>query len=174
RQFTRPLNELSNQFNILLSAIAGAESVFNVMDEEQEEMDETRAVDLPTTTGHFIFDQVSFGYEDATILKQISLEARPGETVAFVGHTGAGKTTIINLISRFYNYDEGKLTLDGIDLNDIKRSSLRQHMAFVLQDSFLFNGTILENIRYGRLNATDQEVIAAAKDANAHDFISSL
>jgi len=174
RQFTRPLNELSNQFNILLSAIAGAERVFNVMDEEQEEIDESHAVDLPTTTGHFIFDHVSFGYEETTILNQISLEAQSGETVAFVGHTGAGKTTIINLISRFYNYDDGKLTLDGIDLKDIKRSSLRQHMAFVLQDSFLFHGTIRENIRYGCLNATDQEVVAAAKDANAHDFISSL
>lgn len=174
RQFTRPLNELSNQFNILLSAIAGAERVFNVMDEEPEEMDESHAVHLPTTTGHFQFDHVSFGYEETTILKQISLEARPGETIAFVGHTGAGKTTIINLISRFYNYDDGKLTLDGIDLKEIRRSSLRQHMAFVLQDSFLFQGTIRENIRYGRLNATDQEVIAAAKDANAHAFIKRL
>lgn len=158
----------------MLSAIAGAERVFNVIDEEQEETDESEAVNLPTTTGHFVFDRVSFGYEDTTILKGISLEAKPGETVAFVGHTGAGKTTIINLIARFYNYDDGKLTLDGIDLKDIKRSSLRQHMAFVLQDSFLFHGTIRENIRYGRLNATDKDVIDAAKDANAHDFIAKL
>src|SRR5699024_11763376 len=99
---------------------------------------------------------------------------QPGETVAFVGQTGSGKTTIINLISRFYNYDDGKLILDGIDLKDIKRSSLRQHMAVVLQDSFLFHGTIRENIRYGRLNATDQEVVKAAKRANAHDFITRL
>src|SRR5699024_6932816 len=131
RQFTRPLNELSNQFNILLSAIACAERVFNVLDEEQEETDEKDAVDLPETNGHFIFDHVHFGYEDTTILKDISLEASPGETIAFVGHTGAGKTTIINLLSRFYNYESGKLTLDGIDIKNIKRSSLRKHMAFV-------------------------------------------
>lgn len=174
RQFTRPLNQLSNQFNILLSAIAGAERVFNVLDEEQEETDEKEAVSLPETHGHFVFDRVRFGYKDTTILKDISLEAKPGETIAFVGHTGAGKTTIINLISRFYNYDAGKLSLDGIDIKNIKRSSLRKHMAFVLQDSFLFYGTIRENIRYGRLDATDQEIIKACKDANAHDFISRL
>lgn len=174
RQFTRPINELSNQFNILLSAIAGAERVFNVMDEEQEETDESEAVDLPETRGHIIFDHVRFGYEETTILKDISLEAKPGETIALVGHTGAGKTTIINLISRFYNYDDGKLTLDGIDIKSIRRSSLRKHMAFVLQDSFLFQGTIRENIRYGRLDATDLEIIQAAKDANAHDFVSLL
>ncbi|MBU5468500.1 ABC transporter ATP-binding protein/permease [Virgibacillus sp. MSJ-26] len=174
RQFTRPLNELSNQFNVLLSAIAGAERVFNVIDEEPEELDEEKAVDLPTTQGHFIFDNMSFGYEDELILKNIDLEAKPGETIAFVGHTGAGKTTIINLIARFYNYNSGSITLDGIELNTIKRSSLRQHMAFVLQDSFLFEGTVKDNIRYGRLDATDQEVVRAAKDANAHDFIVKL
>lgn len=174
RQFTRPLNELSNQFNILLSAIAGAERVFNVMDEKQEETDEDSAKVLPETMGHLMFDDVSFAYEDTPILDHITFEASPGETVAFVGHTGAGKTTIINLIARFYNYDAGKISLDGVDIKDIKRSSLRQHMGFVLQDSFLFKGTILENIRYGRLNATDEEVIEAAKNANAHDFISRL
>lgn len=174
RQFTRPLNELSNQFNILLSAIAGAERVFNVMDEEKEERDEKTAKVLTTTKGHLVFDNVTFAYEDDVIIDKISFEAQPGKTVAFVGHTGAGKTTIINLISRFYNYDSGKITLDGIDLKNITRSSLRQHMAFVLQDAFLFQGTIRENIRYGNLDATDEEVILAAKDANAHDFIMKL
>lgn len=174
RQFTRPLNELSNQFNILLSAVAGAERVFNVMDEKQEETDEQDAEVLPETTGHITFDDVSFAYEDTPILNHITFEANPGETVAFVGHTGAGKTTIINLIARFYNYDEGRVALDGVDIKDIKRSSLRQHMAFVLQDSFLFKGTIMENIRYGRLDATDAEVIEAAEKANAHDFVSQL
>src|SRR5699024_10817403 len=106
------------------------------------------------------------------ILKQISFEAKPGESIAFIGHTGAGKTTIINLISRFYNYDTGKISLDGYDIKDIKRSSLRSHMAFVLQDSFLFHGTIRENIRYGRLDATAEEGEQAAIRANAHEFIS--
>lgn len=174
RQFTRPLNELSNQFNILLSAIAGAERVFQVMDEEQEELDEKDALEINATNGHIVFKDVCFGYENEQVIDHINFEAKPGQTVAFVGHTGAGKTTIINLISRFYNYDSGKITLDGIDIKDIKRSSLRQHMAFVLQDAFLFQGTIRENIRYGRLDATDEEVITAAKNANAHEFIMKL
>src|SRR5699024_5418804 len=118
RQFTRPLNELSNQFNILLTA----ERVFTIMDEKPEEMDEQDAKELPSTLGHVVFDQVSFGYEDTPILKQISFEAKPGESIAFIGHTGAGKTTIINLISRFYNYDTGKISLDGYDIKYIKRS----------------------------------------------------
>ncbi|MGM0942467.1 MAG: ABC transporter ATP-binding protein [Bacillota bacterium] len=174
RQFTRPLNELSNQFNILLSAVAGAERVFGVLDEKQEEADEITARSIDRTNGNIVFDHVSFGYEESIILNNINLEAASGETVALVGHTGAGKTTIINLISRFYNYDKGEIRLDGIPLKNIKRSSLRKHMAFVLQDSFLFHTTIRENIRYGRLEATDAEVTQAAKDANAHDFINKL
>ncbi|GGK04950.1 putative ABC transporter ATP-binding protein YfiC [Lentibacillus kapialis] len=174
RQFTRPLNELSNQFNILLSAVAGAERVFNIIDEEQEETDETSARTIESTDGRVAFDKVTFAYEDTPILKDISFTAHPGQTVAFVGHTGAGKTTIINLISRFYNYGSGSITLDGIDLKDIKRSSLRKHMAFVLQDAFLFHATIKENIRYGKLDASDDAIIRAAKDANAHDFIKQL
>ncbi|WP_337017327.1 ABC transporter ATP-binding protein [Oceanobacillus massiliensis] len=174
RQFTRPLNELSNQFNLLLSAIAGAERVFSVMDEPQEELDEADTVEISTTKGNLKFDHVQFGYEDTAILKDISFEAKSGQTVAFVGHTGAGKTTIINLISRFYNYDGGRILLDGIELKQIKRSNLRKHMAFVLQDAFLFHGTIRENIRYGRLDAADEEVENAARDANAHEFIINL
>lgn len=174
RQFTRPLNELSNQFNMLLSAIAGAERVFNVMDESQEELDEIDAIDINDTNGHVVFSNVSFGYENSKTLDNISFEARPGETIALVGHTGAGKTTIINLISRFYNYDSGLITLDGLDIKKIKRSSLRSHMALVLQDPFLFHGTIRENIRYGKLTASDLDVEEAAKNANAYEFISHL
>lgn len=174
RQFTRPLNELSNQFNILLSAVAGAERVFSVLDEKREESDEENASELDQVEGYFQFKDVSFSYNDTPVLKNIQLEVQPGETVAFVGHTGAGKTTLINLISRFYNYEEGKILLDNRELKNIKRSSLRSHMAFVLQDTFLFSTTVRENIRYGKLDATDEAVELAAKSANAHHFIERL
>lgn len=175
RQFTRPLNELSNQFNQLLSAVAGAERVFDIMDEDREELDEKHAIAIEEPDGHVVFRHVTFAYnKDEVVLDDISFEAKPGETVAFVGHTGAGKTTVINLISRFYNYNGGQILLDGIDLKSIKRSSLRKHMAFVLQDAFLFQGTIRENIRYGKLDATDDEIIEAARLANAHSFIMKL
>ncbi|MEI3612831.1 ABC transporter ATP-binding protein [Pseudogracilibacillus sp. SO30301A] len=174
RQFTRPLNELSNQFNILLSAVAGAERVFSVLDEKREESDEENASKLDQVKGYFQFKDVSFSYEDTPVLKNIQLEVQPGDTVAFVGHTGAGKTTLINLISRFYNYEEGKILLDNQELRNIKRSSLRSHMAFVLQDTFLFSTTVRENIRYGKLDATDEDVELAAKRANAHHFIERL
>ncbi|MEG6573742.1 ABC transporter ATP-binding protein [Caldibacillus debilis] len=174
RQFTRPLNDLSNQFNLLLSAVAGAERVFQVLDEPEEETDEENAVEPPAIRGHVKFEKVTFSYGDGPVLKDISFEAKPGETVALVGHTGAGKTTIIHLLSRFYDCDGGKITVDGRDIRSVKRSSLREHMAFVPQDTFLFRGTVKENIRYGRLDATDEEVVQAAKDANAHDFIMKL
>lgn len=175
RQFTRPLNELSNQFNQLLAAIAGAERVFDIIDEPSEELDEEDAIEIDEPKGNIEFRNVDFAYdEDETVLKNISFNVKAGETVAFVGHTGAGKTTIINLISRFYNYDRGQILLDGRELKNIKRSSLRKHMGFVLQDAFLFEGTIRENIRYGRLEATDEEIVEAAKNANAHSFIMKL
>ncbi len=174
RQFTRPLNELSNQFNILLSAIAGAERVFDVLDTLPETKDEKNAKELSKIKGHFEFKDVTFAYKNTKTLNQLNFSVLPGETIAFVGHTGAGKSTIFNLILRFYNYQSGSITLDGIELKNIKRANLRTHMSFVLQDSFLFSGTIKENIRYGRLNATDDEVVEAAKKANAHDFISHL
>ncbi|RLL45084.1 ABC transporter ATP-binding protein [Oceanobacillus piezotolerans] len=174
RQFTRPLNELSNQFNLLLSAIAGAERVFHVLDEPMEEIDEENAIEYKIQKGHIEFRDVTFAYEDKPILKNISFEAKPNETIAFVGHTGAGKTTIINLISRFYNYDSGNIMIDGMNIQKIKRASLRKHMAFVLQESFLFKGTIKENIRYGKLDASDEDIIQAATDANAHEFIMKL
>ncbi|WP_379162029.1 ABC transporter ATP-binding protein [Paenibacillus sp. sgz5001063] len=172
RQFTRPLNDLANQWNTLLSAIAGAERVFEVLDEGAEAKDEGAAVRLDHVEGSVKFSGVSFSYDDgADTLQDISFEAKPGEMIALVGPTGAGKTTLIGLLSRFYDPDKGSITLDGRDLSSIRRESLRSHMAFVLQDSFLFKGTIRDNIRYGRLDASDEEVEEAAKLANAHSFI---
>ncbi|WP_379140676.1 ABC transporter ATP-binding protein [Paenibacillus sp. sgz500992] len=172
RQFTRPLNDLANQWNTLLSAIAGAERVFEVMDEETEAKDEGAAVSLEQVEGAVTFKDVSFSYDGgADTLQNISFEAKPGEMIALVGPTGAGKTTLIGLLSRFYDPSKGRITLDGMDLSSIRRESLRSQMAFVLQDSFLFKGTIRDNIRYGRLDATDEEVEQAAKLANAHSFI---
>lgn len=172
RQFTRPLNELANQFNTILSAVAGAERVFEILDEDEEMIDEKGASNLQEVKGEVIFDRVSFSYEEKQqTVQNLSFRASPGETIAIVGPTGAGKTTMINLLSRFYDPDEGKILIDGMESTKIRRSSLREHMAFVLQDPFLFTGTIMENIRYGRLDATDEEVIHAAKEANAHSFI---
>lgn len=175
RQFTRPLNDLANQFNTLLSAIAGAERVFEIMDQKEEFEDEADAEEISFIKGEVEFRDVSFSYEKGeNTVTGINFRANTGQTVALVGPTGAGKSTIINLISRFYNYDSGSITIDGRELKKIKRESLRQHMAFVLQDSLLFQGTVRENIRYGKLDATDDEVEKAAKMANAHSFIMKL
>lgn len=172
RQFTRPLNDLANQWNTLLSAVAGAERVFEVLDEETEAKDEGAATSLDIVEGAVKFEDVSFSYDGGSnILQDISFEAKPGEMIALVGPTGAGKTTLIGLLSRFYDPNKGKITLDGQDVTSIRRESLRSHMAFVLQDSFLFKGSIRDNIRYGRLDASDEEVEQAAKLANAHSFI---
>ncbi|WP_191566295.1 ABC transporter ATP-binding protein [Metabacillus idriensis] len=172
RQFTRPLNELANQFNTILSAVAGAERVFEILDEDEEMKDEHSASNLHEVKGKVIFKDVSFSYEEEQqTVQNLSFTASPGETVAIVGPTGAGKTTMINLLSRFYDPDKGVILIDGMESTRIRRNSLRGHMAFVLQDPFLFRGTIMENIRYGRLDATDEEVIHAAKEANAHSFI---
>lgn len=172
RQFTRPLNDLANQWNTLLSAVAGAERVFQVLDEEEEDKDELAAIDLKRVQGKVVFSQISFSYiEGRNTLKNVSFTASPGETVAFVGPTGAGKTTLIQLLCRFYDPSSGHITIDGHDIQQVKRESLRSHMAFVLQDPFLFEGTIRDNIRYGKLDASDAEVEAAAKLANAHSFI---
>lgn len=175
RQFTRPLNDLANQFNTFLSAIAGAERVFEVLGEDAEAKDEQHAIELTEVRGEIEFRNVSFAYEsDRETLRNISFHVSPGETVALVGPTGAGKTTIVQLLSRFYDGDSGQLLIDGHDSKAIKRESLRRHMGFVLQDTFLFHGTIRENIRYGKLNASDDEVEQAARLANAHSFIMKL
>lgn len=175
RQFTRPLNDLANQFNTLLSAIAGAERVFEILDEKEEEQGDEASIELQDLRGRVEFQDVSFSYETGgDTVREISFTANVGESIALVGPTGAGKTTLINLLSRFYDNDSGTILIDGINSKKIKRDSLRRHMGFVLQDSYLFQGTIRENIRYGRLDATDDEVEAAAKMANAHSFISKL
>ena len=175
RQFTRPINEFSMQMNTVFSALAGAERVFKIMDEEPEAPDSPEAVTLDPCQGHVVLQDVTFGYNpDKTILKHISFYAKPGQKIALVGSTGAGKTTITNLITRFYDIDSGSITIDGIDIKNIKRENLRSNIAMVLQDTHLFTGTIRENIRYGRLDATDEEVEAAAKLASAHHFIRRL
>lgn len=175
RQFSRPINELSMQMNTIFSALAGAERVFAVMDEAPEQEDSGKAVPLTNPKGYVRLEDVTFGYEaDKTVLKHISLYAKPGQKIAFVGSTGAGKTTITNLINRFYDIDEGKITIDGVDVRDIARDDLRRNIAMVLQDTHLFTGTIRENIRYGRLDATDEEVEQAARTASAHSFIMRL
>jgi ATP-binding cassette, subfamily B, multidrug efflux pump len=175
RQFTRPLNDLSNQFNTLLSAVAGADRVFDIIDTDEEAIDERKANALSDIKGEVEFKGVSFSYEKGgDTVSDLSFKAEPGESVALVGPTGAGKSTIINLISRFYEPDSGVILIDGNDSKKITRESLRKQMAFVLQDSFLFQGSIRDNIRYGRLDAADEEVEQAAKAANAHSFIERL
>ncbi len=175
RQFSRPINEISMQISNVFSALAGAERVFAVMDEEPEPEDDKDAAVLEPVNGHVVLDHVTFGYDpDQVILKDISLYAKPGQKIAFVGSTGAGKTTITNLINRFYDIQGGSITVDGVDIRHIRRGNLRRNIAMVLQDTHLFTGTVMENIRYGRLDATDEEVIQAAKTASAHSFINRL
>lgn len=175
RQFSRPINEISMQVNTIFSALAGAERVFAVLDTEVEEPDDEDAIEMKDVKGEVILEHVNFGYnEDKMILKDINLYAHAGQKVAFVGSTGAGKTTITNLLNRFYDVQEGTITIDGIDLKKYKRRSLRENIAMVLQDTHLFSGTVRENIRYGRPDATDEEVEQAARTASAHSFIMRL
>jgi len=176
RQFTRPLNDLANQFNTVLSAIAGAERVFKIMDEPAEKDEATEFADM-ILKGEVEFRGVSFGYAvetDGYTIDDLSFHVKAGETAAFVGATGAGKTTIMQLLARFYEVDKGEIYIDGIPISKLPRKTLRSQTAFVLQDPFLFEATVLENIRYGKLDATDEEVIQAATQANAHSFISRL
>jgi len=205
KQVSQPIAQISQQVNVILAALAGAERIFDVLDKEPEvdegKVELTRAevkedgsiVATDKYTGHWawklqndkeevkelkgevIFKDVVFGYyPEKTILKKISLYAKPGQKIAFVGSTGAGKTTITNLINRFYEIQSGSITYDGIDISDIKKDELRKSLGIVLQDTHLFTGTIADNIRYGKLEATQEEVVAAAKLANAHDFIKHL
>jgi len=175
RQFSRPINEISMQVTEIFSALAGAERVFEVMDTDPEVPDKEDAVAPSPLRGEIALNNVTFGYEPGqTILKNVSFYAKPGQKIALVGSTGAGKTTVTNLITRFYDINDGSITVDGIDIRDFKRDYLRQNIAMVLQDTHLFSGTVRENIRYGRLDATDEEVEAAAKLASAHSFIMRL
>ena len=174
-QFSQPINTLSQQTSTVFSALAGAERVFAVMDAPSEEPDKADASAMPDMKGYVELHDVSFGYTpERRILHHISLYAKPGQKIAFVGSTGAGKTTVTNLFNRFYDVDEGSITIDGVDVRDIQRDVLRSNIAMVLQDTHLFTGTIRENIRYGRLDATDEEVVAAARTASAHSFIMRL
>ncbi|NMM61833.1 ABC transporter ATP-binding protein [Clostridium sp. P21] len=175
RQFSRPLNDLANIFNTLQSAVAGAERVFEILDEEEEALDVSEAKVLKNVEGNVQFENVSFGYrEDVSVLKNINFKAPKGSTTAIVGPTGAGKTTIVNLLTRFYDITSGRILIDGIDIREYNRDSLRKCFGIVLQDTYLFSGTIKDNIRYGKLDATSEEVKAAAAMANADVFINRL
>ena len=207
KSFTMPINQVANQFNSIIMALAGAERVFNLMDEEPEkdegyvelvnakivdgelvETDERTdkwawkhihqadgSIDLVPLEGDIVLDTVDFSYTgDKLVLEDVSVYAHAGQKIAFVGSTGAGKTTITNLINRFYDIQDGKIRYDGINVNKIKKGDLRRSLGMVLQDTHLFTGTVMENIRYGRLDATDEEVIKAAKIANADSFIDRL
>ena len=175
RQFSMPISRIATQMATIFSALAGAERVFDLMDTEPEEPDAEDADPMPAMKGDVVLNDVSFGYDpDKKVLKHISLYAHPGQKIAFVGSTGAGKTTVTNLLNRFYDVQEGSISIDGTDIRKIKRDVLRQNIAMVLQDTHLFTGTVRENIRYGRLDATDEEVVEAAKIASAHSFIMRL
>ncbi|MDD7412148.1 MAG: ABC transporter ATP-binding protein [bacterium] len=175
RQFSMPINQISMQMSAIFSALAGAERVFAVMDAQPEEPDKPDAIAPAHLEGNVVLDHVTFGYNpDKVILKDISLYAKPGQKIAFVGSTGAGKTTVTNLLNRFYDVEQGTITIDGVNIKDYKRDYLRENIAMVLQDTHLFTGTVMENIRYGRLDATDEEVIETAKMVSAHPFITRL
>ena len=174
RQFSMPINMISQQMTTIFAALAGAERVFEVMDTEPEPENSPNASKEPIK-GEVVMTDVTFGYvPEKTVLKHISLYAHPGQKIAFVGSTGAGKTTVTNLLNRFYDIEEGEITIDGRDIKDYDRDWLRENIAMVLQDTHLFTGTVKDNIRYGRLDATDEEIVAAAKTASAHSFIMRL
>ncbi|MCL6590677.1 MAG: ABC transporter ATP-binding protein/permease [Firmicutes bacterium] len=175
RQFSQPIAQTANIANILQSLVASAERVFEVLDENEEIPDPAGAVLLPQPRGEVRFQNVSFGYkEGVNLINNLNIDVKPGQTIAIVGPTGAGKTTLVNLLMRFYEINGGKITVDGIDIRDFKRADLRRIFGMVLQDTWLFNGTIKENIAYGKEGATDAEIVQAAKAAHADHFIRAL
>ena len=174
-RFWEPLNTLSNFYNNILSATASMERIFEIMDTSADVQDKPGAYDLPPIKGEVKFDHVSFYYDpEKPVLNDVNFTAQPGQTIALVGASGAGKSTIVNLISRFYDVCGGAVKIDGHDIRDVKIDSLRKQMSVMMQESFIFSGTIMDNIRYGRLDATDEEVIEAAKAVHAHDFIMEM
>jgi ATP-binding cassette subfamily B multidrug efflux pump len=175
QRFIQPLRQLANMYNAIQAALAGAERVFEILDTPIELQDAPDAVALTVVRGHVLFKDVKFGYlVDVPVIKNMTLEAQAGQTIALVGPTGAGKTTIINLLTRFYDIDSGSICIDGDDIRQIKKADLRRKLGLVLQDTFLFSGTVMDNIRYGRLEASDQECIEAARMADADHFIRQL
>ena len=173
--FWQPIHNISNFYNQLVTNIAGAERIFEILDTPPGIADGERVSEMPPIRGEVTFEHVNFSYDDKTkVLDDVSFRISPGETIALVGPTGAGKSTIVNLISRFYDVQEGKVKIDGRDVKEVSIESLRRQMGIMTQDNFLFSGTIKDNIRYGKLDATDQEIIAAAKAVNAHEFIMKL
>jgi ATP-binding cassette subfamily B protein len=175
-RFWSPLSAMSRIYNMTLSAMASAERIFYFLDTVPEITDRPGAIPMPPIEGEVVFDHVYFKYDPQQewVLREVNLHVRPGETIALVGHTGSGKTSIANLVSRFYDPLEGCVRIDGYDLRDVQVESLRRQMAVVLQDGFAFSGTIAENIRYGRLEATDEEVRAVAEAVGLDDFVQSL
>jgi len=175
QNFVQPLRQLANMYNAVQAALAGAERVFEIIDTEPEVEDDPEASPLDTVQGDVRFEHVSFGYQpEVPVIKDMTLEALAGKIVALVGPTGAGKTTLVNLLTRFYEMSSGKITIDGRDIRRIRKADLRRQLGLVFQDTFLFSGTVMDNIRYGRLDATDDEVIEAAKMAEAEPFIRQL
>ena len=173
RQFSQPISQTANIANIIQSAIAAAERVFELLDEEEEEP-VVDAVSVGKTSGAVRFESVDFGYGEELLMKDVTIDVVPGQTVAIVGPTGAGKTTLVNLLMRFYDLNSGRITIDGIDITRMERADLRRKFGMVLQDTWLFKGTIKENIAYGKVEATDEEIFSAARAAHAHYFIQTL
>ena len=177
--FWNPIMNLSNFYNQVVQNLSAAQRIFDIMDTEPDIRDEKDAVTLPDVKGEVKFENVSFTYDKGTpaetkVLENVNFTVKPGETIALVGPTGAGKTTIVNLISRFYDIEEGRILIDGYDLTKVSLESLRQQMGVMTQDNFIFHGTVRENIMYGKVDATEEEMIAAAKAVNAHDFIMKM
>ncbi|MBR4444046.1 MAG: ABC transporter ATP-binding protein [Clostridia bacterium] len=174
-RFWEPLNALSNFYNSVLSAMASVERIFEIMDTPSDIQDKPGAQEMPPIEGRVSFENVTFSYDpEKVVLQNVSFDVKPGQTIALVGPTGAGKSTVVNLISRFYDVTGGSVKIDGHDIRDVNLKSLRRQMSVMMQDSFIFSGTVMDNIRYGKLDATDEEVMAAAKAVHAHDFIMQM